>query len=563
MNLTKFFKENYIAILFIIIVSVVLNTFSLQRGMHHMELDDSISCEVSFSDGTIKTYNSNLFPTIDKGEKVVATIPIPDDSGLLNPAICFHIYNCTFELKYKDEFLFSAGEDLKAKHAFIGNHYGSVVLPKEVMGEEITLTCVATENSATGQLTDVFLMEATDVDKYPLMGHEAMFLIFMTICMAAFFVLIYSLLHGLFSRLNRLVIWVSLLAFLFSLYVLSSGGLLNVLFYDERICANAEYLTVFALPIPISLYFLDIVKGKRLKKIMRGMSAFYILYYVIAGILNYTTKNIHYNLFLTPLHVFMVLGIVVYLTIPYLKISGEKDYGRSQSLMTGTFILLVVCLYDLARFQLNQIMTVLIYKKTLIPYGVLAMIAFMVKNVYQEHQTNLSELHRKNYLESLAYQDALSGLMSRAKFDEYVDDMRKNGIKEFSVLFIDLNNLKFVNDNYGHDEGDLFIRTFSNVLEKNFYNSDIISRFGGDEFVVIYTKNLTNRIKEILEEFRKDMEYINKQKRYKFTLSAAVGYTISTQDNPYDIDTAIKLADERMYEDKRIYKESIRQKADQ
>lgn len=558
MKKKKFSRDNYIIILYVIIVAIVVNILSLQQGLNYVELDNSISCEVTFKDGTVGAYNSNLFPTIDKGETVVATIPIPDNSGLSNPAICFHIYNCTFELKYKDTVLFIAGEDLKDRNAFIGNHYGSVVLPKEVMGEELTLTCVATENSASGQLTDVYLMEASDVNNYPLMGHGAVFLVFMTICMVSLLILIYALLHGLFNRLNRLVIWISFLAFLFSLYVLSSGGLLNILFYDDRICANAEYLTVFALPIPISLYFLDIVKGKRLKKLMRGMSIFYILYYIVTGILNYTTASIHYNIFLTPLHVFMILGIVVYLTIPNLKISGEKDYGRSKSLRTGTFILLVVCLFDLARFQLNQIMTVLVYKNTLIPYGVLAMIAFMVRNVYQEYQRSLSEINRKNYLESLAYQDALSGLMSRARFDEYIDAMRKEKPKEFSVLFIDLNNLKFVNDNYGHDEGDLFIRTFSNVLEKNFYNSEIISRFGGDEFVIVYRKNLTNRIKEILEEFRKDMDYINKQRRYKFVLSAAVGYAISTQDNPYDIDTAIKLADERMYEDKRIYKESLK-----
>lgn len=557
MNFKKIFKDNYIIILFVIIVFVVMNIFSLQRNVNYIELDDSIHCEVTFNDGTTKKYNSNLFPTINKGESVVATIPIPDDSHLNNPAICFHIYNCTFELKYKDEVLFSAGEDLKNKNAFIGNHYGSAVLPQEVIGEEITLTCVATENSASGQLTDVYMMESMDASKYPLIGRAPVFLIFLTICIASLFVLIYSLLNRFANRINRLTIWISFLAFLFSLYILSSGGLLNVLFFDERICANVEYLTVFALPIPISLYFLDIVKGKHLKKIMRGMSVFYILYYIVTGVLNYTTKSIHYNLFLMPLHVFMILGIVIYLTVPYLKISGEQDYGRNQSLKTGTFILLAVCLFDLARFQLNQIMTVLVYKNTLIPYGVLAMIAFMVKNVYQEYRRNLSELNRKSYLESLAYQDVLSGLMNRAKFDEFIDGIRKSKVKEFSVLFIDLNNLKTVNDNYGHSEGDMLIRVFSSILEKNFDGSDIISRYGGDEFVVLYTKNLTNRIKEIIEGFKKDMDYVNKNNRYKFNLSAAIGYVISTQDNYYDIDTAIELADERMYEDKRNYKDGI------
>lgn len=72
---------------------------------------------------------------------------------------------------------------------------------------------------------------------------------------------------------------------------------------------------------------------------------------------------------------------------------------------------------------------------------------------------------------------------------------------------------------------------------------------------MLYKKNLTNRIKEILEEFKKDMDYVNKKNRYKFVMSAAIGYTISTKSHPYDINAAIKLADERMYEDKRASKE--------
>lgn len=554
-NVIDFFKNNHIIILFAGIVSIFVAVFSLQRDMNYIKLDDFIQCRVTFNDGTVKTYNSNIFPTIDKGETVVATILIPSDSHLNNPAICFHIYNCALELKYKDEILYATEESLTNRNTFIGNRYGCAVLPQEAMGEKVKLTCIATEDYASGQLVDVYLMESTEVNKYPLLGKTAVFLVFLTVCVFAFFVLSYLLLNKLSNRINRLAIWISLLSLLFSLYVLSSAGLLNVLFFDERVCANVEYLTFFALPIPISLYFLEIVKSKRLKKIMCGMSIFYICYYIVTGILNYTTKIFHYNVFLTPLHIFMILGIVIYLTIPYFKISGEKDYGRSHSLKTGTFILLAVCLFDLVRFQLNQILMVLVYQNSLIPYGVLVMIAFMVENVYREYKSNLSELERKSYLESLAYQDVLTGLMNRAKLDEFVDGIRRDNVKVYSVLFIDLNNLKFVNDNYGHDEGDTFIRVFCNVLKKNFSNSDIISRYGGDEFVVLYKKNLTYRIKEILEEFKKDMDYVNQQNRYKFVMSAAIGYTISTKSHPYDINAAIKLADERMYEDKRASKE--------
>lgn len=147
MNLKKFFRENHIILLFVAITYITLNILMLLQNVNYIVLDELVRCEVTLHDGSIKEYNRNIFPTINKGEQVIATIPILYDTGLDNPAVCFHIYNCTFELKYEDEILFSAGEDLKERNAFIGNHYGNVVLPKEVMGEELTLTCVATENS--------------------------------------------------------------------------------------------------------------------------------------------------------------------------------------------------------------------------------------------------------------------------------------------------------------------------------------------------------------------------------------------------------------------------------
>ena len=116
----------------------------------------------------------------------------------------------------------------------------------------------------------------------------------------------------------------------------------------------------------------------------------------------------------------------------------------------------------------------------------------------------------------------------------------------FSLILIDIDKFKLVNDNYGHLIGDKVLITFSNILKKNSRKTDIVGRWGGEEFMIICTDTNISDAMKIAENIRKTIE------NYKFDIvkncTASLGVSeINEEDN---INSLLKRVDENLYKAK-------------
>lgn len=151
-------------------------------------------------------------------------------------------------------------------------------------------------------------------------------------------------------------------------------------------------------------------------------------------------------------------------------------------------------------------------------------------------------------LELLSSTDMLTGAKNRNSMDEVVADILAGKALQMpcSVIFADLNGLKWVNDTKGHKAGDNLLKSAVSVLRNAFPNRDVY-RMGGDEFVVLAPgtdeEALSDRIKDLYARAEKE-EYLH------FAVGAAVAYSAE------EILSAMHIADEKMYVDKRKYYEN-------
>ena len=149
-------------------------------------------------------------------------------------------------------------------------------------------------------------------------------------------------------------------------------------------------------------------------------------------------------------------------------------------------------------------------------------------------------------------EDPLTRLYNRKFLYDYIEKIwiKENRRKNFSfaLIFIDLDNFKPVNDNFGHEEGDKVLKKVANILKESFRKSDFIIRFGGDEFIILL--NLQNidisNIKKIIDSLRKRVE----EKLKKYSLSFSYGVAIYPKDGE-NLYTLLKKADMKMYEEKK------------
>lgn len=121
---------------------------------------------------------------------------------------------------------------------------------------------------------------------------------------------------------------------------------------------------------------------------------------------------------------------------------------------------------------------------------------------------------------------------------------------EFCILFIDINKMKVANDKFGHIFGDKVIKKVIEILKLNIRNADVISRFGGDEFLVILPgmkkEDLDLLIKKIKEDFKENKYSLSD----KYGISVSIGYAINTENDIKNSNAFISKADERMYIEK-------------
>ena len=175
----------------------------------------------------------------------------------------------------------------------------------------------------------------------------------------------------------------------------------------------------------------------------------------------------------------------------------------------------------------------------------------------------LNALNKK--LADLMEQDALTHVKNRTAYNKYVKSFNlkvsEGQIKQYAVGYFDINNLKIVNDKYGHEAGDAYIKNSCKLICDTFKHSPVF-RIGGDEFLcIIYENDFQNR-EELLEKMKQEMKLRESDpEKYSpsFRVSIAAGIAVFDSDQDNDLMSVVNRADVLMYEDKfRMKKGDVR-----
>jgi diguanylate cyclase (GGDEF)-like protein len=172
-----------------------------------------------------------------------------------------------------------------------------------------------------------------------------------------------------------------------------------------------------------------------------------------------------------------------------------------------------------------------------------------------EAEAKVSDLKTQvNYMDMLAYQDSLTRVKNKAWYDktkERVDEDIENGHAEFAIVMIDLNCLKSINDNYGHERGNEYIFGSCHQICVTYQHSPVF-RVGGDEFVVLLEKNDYNNREALLgllmAAFEESANDESKQPWERY--SAAIGMAEFDPSQDLGMDDVFKRADKLMYDNK-------------
>ena len=174
--------------------------------------------------------------------------------------------------------------------------------------------------------------------------------------------------------------------------------------------------------------------------------------------------------------------------------------------------------------------------------------------------TAIENLHKKEKLEymnqvlsGLYITDSMTGMYNRFGYQklavDYFQTMHQQG-KSILIMFIDMDRLKYINDNLGHEFGDLAIKTTANAIMKYCAKDAIPVRNGGDEFLLVQEAMPKQQIEELIGNIRRELAEASKKIKFPISLSVSIGNVLTSPSVEKQLDDYVKEADEMMYQEK-------------
>ena len=175
------------------------------------------------------------------------------------------------------------------------------------------------------------------------------------------------------------------------------------------------------------------------------------------------------------------------------------------------------------------------------------------KRMAEHMKAHINDLNRR------ANVDALTSVRNRGAFTAYVEEMQKNlqaapENAEFAVGMFDCNDLKTINDTYGHEKGDIFLKTATRVICKVFQHSPVF-RIGGDEFAVILRNDDFRNREELVRKFEEDSTAISAAAETPWEkVSVSMGIAVYDPQTDHCVNDTVRRADKVMYVNKKAQK---------
>jgi len=152
----------------------------------------------------------------------------------------------------------------------------------------------------------------------------------------------------------------------------------------------------------------------------------------------------------------------------------------------------------------------------------------------------------KEKVRYLSYHDELTGLYNRRYLNNEIQRLKNSRKHPISIIIGDIDNLKYINDNYGHVLGDKYIKKIANILKETLRTEDIAARIGGDEFVILLIETDSLEAKNICDRIEHKIKIVNHEKDLPVPLSISLG-TETAKNKKTHFSDIYNSADQNMY----------------
>lgn len=293
-----------------------------------------------------------------------------------------------------------------------------------------------------------------------------------------------------------------------------------------------------------------------LSHLMNGM--LYINVYHLDVFPQLFSYSLNYKVFLYRTLIFITFFLVYRLILYTVKVNASSFYRGFNLLFLFNFILVIAFMwlvngiYRFSRVNSNGLKLIENLNAFLM-FGVLAFCILIVMVFYFINHFILTH-YRFKEVQFKAEVDEMTGAFNRATGIQMLQNrmrLYKNADTDFTLAFVDVNNLKQVNDRYGHNEGDFMIQAIVKSIKDCLRESDFVFRYGGDEFVICFDDCYVEAVDVPWKRVMNQLYKTNAQHNKPYAISVSYGFSGFKPNKHFSVEELIELADTEMYKHKK------------
>lgn len=415
-----------------------------------------------------------------------------------------------------------------------------VTLPDNYEGKELMIRINTAINAFSGVINSVNL-DSRDILFYDLIKNQLFGLIIFGIL---FIIGITLTLSSFFIKINNdlRIFYLGLMAIFTSLWILTEARLLQFIVGNRFILGSLAYLMVPLMAIFFALYIREaIFNQEKHRKIVLS-----IVYLFIVLIIANIVLQI-YGVLVYIESMYFTLGVISIGAVigAYLMMIEIRRYNNQTAMRLVKFmiVLFVSLALEIGSFFIGAFGLISSYLRI---GSFIFFLLLMIDTIFYVGES----MERRNetlLLEKLAYKDFLTGGLNRTSYEKALESKIEEG-KTFRLNLLDLNYLKYINDNFGHNKGDEAIKFIYSALDSAFNGYGETYRIGGDEFAVILDDTDKELNQNCINKFYLELDEINR--KFIHPLNVAIGTDVYTHEQWEQFSKFYHHVDQKMYENK-------------
>lgn len=543
-----------------IILTFVLLFISKMKYQIENPIEQQYESTISFLDGwtdeegnAVDLLNLSQEDYIKAGKEYFVFHSLPDD---LKEGYTLNIYekNIYYQVYVNDILLYDVyNPKRKDVENSFGRSYSMIPIEKDMAGKTLKMQMIPVYDGKSASFLDITL----GLPQGHLLHFAREKIISIIICMLFFFVSILLILIdipiNMQNEKSHELLALGLFSFSVGMWGLMSTHVFEYFTGDGRTVQIAACLFLSLITVPLLIYYKNSMGFFHSIELSLYTIVSFIEFMVVWTLELTDTADVQSTLIFT--HIMLGIGIILFVSLPFRKYKLNKEntdfkiYHRFR--ITGLIALIIGTGIEFVRYYLGTVLDNAIFVR----FGLLIFIMCYGTASLEKTIRAVKFGAKAEFIRKLAYQDGLTNLSNRTAFNERLEQFQAKQ-KNAAIIMFDVNDLKKVNDNLGHQYGDEMLVESAKLISGAFHPIDgECYRIGGDEFVVLLGKeNSLNHVTAGLQAFEQSLAAYNNQDNLKYEIRIAFGYAILDEEK-CDINQLYEIADQRMYECKKKMKE--------